>query len=116
LEHGVAAVVAPERFFVGRLPVRHVLRREQAAVPPAGAVHDFLAVEAIDLLRDEASVPGFARLLDLPLAAGLRFGFAQDALIALCQRRITEKRPRLWRRQVNRGRARPVLAEQPLDR
>ena len=85
-------------------------------MPLSGAVHDVLAIEAIDCLRDEAAIPGLARLFDLPLAATLRLGFAYDTPIGFSQRRIAKERSRLGRRQVDLCRAWPMLAEQALDR
>src|SRR5262249_5971884 len=66
LAHRVAAVVVGERRLEGRLPARHVVAGEQAAVALAARVHDLLgAAEAVDRLGDEPLRPGPARLLDL---------------------------------------------------
>src|SRR5206468_9309062 len=59
LHDSVAPVVVRDRRFDGRLPAGHVLAREDAAVTPAGRVHDLLrAAETIDGLCDKALRPG----------------------------------------------------------
>ena len=77
LEHRVAAVVVGDRRLDGRLPLRHVVGGEHAAMSAAGGVHHLLrAAELVDRLGDEALAPRLARALDLGLAvaaAALRF-------------------------------------------
>ena len=104
-----------------RLPARHVLAGEHAAMALAAGVHDLLgAAEAVDRLGDEALRPGQPRLLDLldAIAAGA-FGLAQHARVGVGQRLVGEQRAgrrQLAAGQVDRGRRRPVRAEQLRDR
>ena len=86
----------------------------------AADVHHVLrAAESVDRLGDEALRPGFARALDLRVAvAAGALGFLQDAGIGFRQRLVGEQRAGLRHlavRQIDRGRGRPVRAEQFLD-
>ena len=121
LQRGVAAVGLCERFLVVRGPARKVVGGEQAAVRRTGAIHQRVrAVEAAHGFGDEAAIPRSARRLDLTLAIGAcGFGVAEYAAIGRRERAIAEELR--WLRdaaagQINRGGARPVLAEERCDR
>ncbi len=65
-QHRVAAVIVADRRLDRRLPARHVVGGEHAAMRAARGVHHLLrAAEAVDRLGDEALRPGLARALDL---------------------------------------------------
>ncbi len=119
LEHGVAAVVVGDRRLDGRLPFRHVVAGQHAAMAPAGGVHDVLrAAELVDRFRDEALAPRLARALDLGLAVAAVLRLAQDALVGVGDLRIGEMRAglrHLAAGQIHRRRRRPVFVEQVLD-
>src|SRR6185369_13663101 len=67
LADGIATVIVRQRRFDMGLPVRHIASGQDAAMPLAADVHDFLgAAEAIDGLGDKALRPDFTRALDLP--------------------------------------------------
>src|SRR3989440_10734310 len=85
LAHRIASVIIGERRFEARLPPRHVVAGEEAAVRLAARVHHALRpTEAVDRFGHEALRPGPARALDLTLAAVPRaLGLAQDARIRL---------------------------------
>src|SRR5689334_11848748 len=69
LADGVAAIVVGQRRLDVRLPARHVVGPQYAAMTLTADVHDLLrAAEAIDRLRHETLRPGAASLCDLPLA------------------------------------------------
>ena len=84
----------------------------------AAGVHDLLgAAEPVDRLGDEALRPHLAGPLDLRLAAAGAGGLAQHPRIGVGDRRIGEQRAglrHLAAAQIDRGRGRPVLAEQLL--
>ena len=86
-------------------------------MPLAAGVHDLLgAAEAVDRFGDKAVRPGFARALDLrdAIAAGA-LGFLDDAAIGCRERLVGEQRAgrrHFVVRQIDRGRGRPILAEQ----
>ena len=120
LADGVAAIIVGQRRLDGRLPARHVVGREHAAMRRAADVHDFLgAAELVDRFRHKTVRPGFSRALDLRDAVGAgAFGLFQDAGVGFRELLVGEQRagPRHFVvRQVDRGRCRPVLAEQFLD-
>lgn len=120
LADGVAAIVVSERRLDRRLPARHVVGREHAAMRRAADVHHLLRpAELVDGLRDEALRPGFARAFDLGVAASAAaLGFAEDAGVGCCQRLVDEERSgfrHLTVRKIHRGRGRPMLTEQLLD-
>ena len=114
LEHRVAAVVVGDRRLDGRLPLRHVVGGEHAAMAAARGIHDLLrAAELVDRLGDEALAPGLAGALDLGLAVAAVLRLAQDALVGVGHLRIGEMRAglrHLAARQIDRRRGRPVLA------
>ena len=117
LAHRVAAVVVSERRFAMRRPARHVVGRQYAAMPLAARIHDVLSTaEAVDSFGDKSVAPRSARALDLGDAIASRaFGFFDDAAIGGRERRVGEQRTGRWHfvvRQVDRGRGRPMLAEQ----
>jgi len=82
--------------------------------------HRVLAAEAVDRLGDEAGVEGGARRLDLRLAvAAGRLRFFENAAPCPGDAGVAQQRARHGQaasRQVDRGRAVPVLAENRLDR
>ncbi len=121
LQRRVAAVGLRERLLVVRGPARKIIGGEQAAVRGTGAIHQRVrAVEAAHRFGDEAAIPGGASGLDLALAiAAGGFGVAEHARIGCGELAIAKER-RGFRhaatRQINRGGARPVLAEERRDR
>ena len=68
--------------------------------------------EAIDLLGDEALVPGEARLLDL-LLARTAAALVDDAPVRRRERRVAEERAGLGRREVELARAGPARERAP---
>jgi hypothetical protein len=88
-------------------------------VTAAGGVEHLLSpAKTVDRVGDKAPVPGLASALDLPLAATVG-GFRKDAAIGRRESRIAEQPSRRGRRpvgQVDRGRGRPLAAEQLGDR
>ena len=116
LAHGVAAVLVGQRLLDGGLPVRHVLAGQHAAVAPSAGVHDLLgAAERVDRLGDEALRPHLAGALDLLLAASRARGLAQHPRVGFGYGGIGEQRAGLRHlavAQIDRGRSRPVVAEQ----
>ena len=76
---------------------RHVVPGQEAALG---------VDEAVDLLRDEALVPGTPRLLDL-LLAGAAARLVEDPLVRRRERGVAKQHPDLRRRQVEVARARP---------
>lgn len=120
LADGVAAVVVGERRLDRRLPACHVVGCEHAAMRRAADIHDLLrAAELVDRFGDKTFRPGLARPFDLGIAAAAAaLGFAQDPGVGGRQRLVGEQRAGLRHlavRQIDRGRCRPVLAEQLLD-
>jgi hypothetical protein len=118
-EHRVAAVLVRHRRLDGGLPARHVLAREHAFVRPTRHVHDFLgAAETVDRVGYETLRPGPPGALDLRHAVSARaLGLGEDALVGLGHLGVGEDLARLRHRparQVQRGRRRPVLAEEVL--
>jgi hypothetical protein len=108
LADGRAAVVDGHRRLERRAPGREVVAGEQAAVR---------RTEAVDRLRDEASVEELSRALDLGLArAAGRVG--DDPAVGGAERRVPELAARSGRRQVELGGSRPVTQQRldPLDR
>src|SRR5262249_10382255 len=117
---GVAAVVVGERKFDLRLPVRHIIAGQYAAVALPAHIHDLLrAVETINCLRHKSLRPDFTRALDLRCTIASRaFGLLEQARVRFGQPLVGEqcacfRHFSVW--QIDRGRCRPVLAEQALD-
>ncbi len=120
LEHAQAFVVEMHGSFDSRLPIRHVLTGEHAAMTTATDVHDFrVAAELVDRFGDKALAPNLARAPDHRLAtAASGFGLVKDALVGFGVANVTEQRAllrHLGPRQIDLGRGRPVVAEQILD-
>ena len=117
LAHGQPAELVGQRLLEPRVPAGQVGVGQQPAVRPAGHVHDLGGGEVDrDGLGHEALVVGPPGRLDLLVAvlAG-RFGLVQDALVGGGQRGVGEPRARRGHapaRQVDLGRARPVITEQ----
>src|SRR6185437_4800273 len=89
---GVVAVFECRRRFDRWLPARHVIAGEHAAVALATGIHNVpRPAELVDRLGNKPLRPGFARALDLLLAAGAgAFGLAQDAVIGIGERAVGE--------------------------
>ena len=120
LADGVAAIIIGQRRLDGRLPARHVVGRKHAAMRRTRDVHDLLrAAEFVDRFRHKALRPGFSRTLDLRDTVPARaLGFLEDAGVGFREFFVGEQRagPRHFIvRQIDRGRCRPVLAEQLLN-
>ena len=116
----VAAVVVGERRLDRRLPGRHVGAGQDAAMGRAAGVHHVLrSAEAVDGVGHEALRPGAARRIDLMLAAAARaLRLAHDPPVGLGVAAVGEQGAGLRHpaaRQIDRGRGRPVPAEQLLD-
>ena len=117
LAHGQAADVVGQRLLEPRVPARQVGVGQQPPVRPAGHVHDLGGGHVGgDRLGDETLVVDPPGGLDLLVAiVARRFRLVQDALVGGGQRGVGEQRA--WRghmavRQVDLGRARPVVPEQ----
>ena len=120
LADGVAAVIVGQRRLDGRLPARHVVATQHAAMRRAADVHDVLrAAELVDRFGDKAMRPRFARAFDLRDAVGAgAFRLLQDAGIGFREFLVGEQRAGFGHfivRQIDRGRGGPVLPEQLLD-
>ena len=99
LAHGVdmvaGRVVVGGRFLVVGLEAGQVVGAQQAGVPFARGVDEFvLGAEGLDGLGDEAPVPAVPRPLDLRLAAAAgALGLLQDPCVGIGEGRVAEQRP-----------------------
>ena len=94
LADGVAAIVVGRRRFHGRLPARHVVGGEHAAMRRAADIHHFLgAAELVDRFGHKTLRPRLSRALDLGDAVAARaLGFVQDAGVGFRERLVGEDR------------------------
>src|SRR4051794_863591 len=78
-QNGMAVIVIRGRVFDSRRPAGEIVRRQQAAMAPAGDIqHLGGPKEPVDRLSDEAAVPGGTGGIDTRLARGAD-GLAADA-------------------------------------
>src|SRR5207248_5127115 len=93
LDNCIAAVIVGQRRLDRRLPARHVVGRQEAAMAPARGIEYLLrAAEPVDRLRDKAAIPGVASAVDYPLTAPIpRFSLGKDAPVGRRESWVTKE-------------------------